>query len=278
MEKCGTVSEAVVRQYARRDWISACVFHDMTEQEVLREVCRRVSDVRSGAGGKAGPRALVLLDLDSTLYQVEPRTFRILSDWAESEEGKLFPTVCSALKSLRWQQVGYSIRDAFDALPLESDSEEVRAAFGAVKGFWSKRFFSNDYIHHDIPYPGAAAFSREVFALGGEIVYLTGRDESGMGKGTRLNLARDGFPVDSERTHFLLKPSTEITDIDHKKKAADFIRQSGTLVASFENEPPNLVALHDLFPAAMHVFMDTVCSDKGAMPRKGLYRIRSFKE
>ena len=109
------------------------------------------------------------------------------------------------------------------------------------------------------------------------IVYLTGRDEPGMGDGTRAMLLRDGFPWETERTHLLLKPAYGLPDLEHKINAAQFIRAHGELVASFENEPPNLVAIYEQFPDAMHVFVETVCSDHAAPAGRGLYRIRGFR-
>jgi hypothetical protein len=38
----------------------------------------------------------------------------------------------------------------------------------------------------------------------------------------------------------------------------------------------NVVALHDVFPEAMHIFVDTVCSQHEAAPRKGLFRVTGF--
>jgi hypothetical protein len=39
----------------------------------------------------------------------------------------------------------------------------------------------------------------------------------------------------------------------------------------------NLVALYELFPDAMHVFVDTVMSDRGAKAINGLYRVKGFE-
>ena len=113
--------------------------------------------------------------------------------------------------------------------------------------------------------------------MGAEVVYLTGRDEPGMGIGTRGRLLEDRFPLDVPRTHLLLKKSFELDDLEHKSKASDYVKRLGNLVASFENEPPNLIALSDIFPAAMHVFVDTVYSERPALPRSGLYRITGFE-
>ena len=112
--------------------------------------------------------------------------------------------------------------------------------------------------------------------LGADVVYLTGRDEPGMGKGTRDRLLHDGFPWDVPRTHLLLKPNSNVPDLEHKLGAGEYIRKHGTLVASFENEPANLSALYGAVPEAMHVYVDTVSSDHQAVPRQGLYRISGF--
>jgi hypothetical protein len=172
--------------------------------------------------------------------------------------------------------VGYSLADTFDAMGLSLEDPEVKEAQQTAKKYWARRFFTNEYLKHDRVYPGAPEFVRELHELGAEIVYLTGRDEPGMGIGTRANLLRDGFPWETERTHLLLKKAFELDDVEHKQGAAEYIRRHGTLVASFENEPLNLVALYELFPEAMHVFVETISSDRPAMPCKGLYRIRGF--
>lgn len=261
---------------ARQEWIDACHFHDLNESEVLREVARRVSDLKAKAGGKKEAHPLVLLDLDSTLYEVQPRTHEIIREWATSDEAAQHPFLHRALRDLKPHHLGYSITDMVSNLGLDSKHPEVASAMADIKKYWVARFFTNKYLPFDKPYPGAAEFTRNLHALGAEIVYLTGRDEPGMGDGTRANLIRDGFPWETHRTHLLLKAAFHLPDLDHKRDAQNYIREHGTLVASFENEPANLIALHDIFPQAMHVFVHTVCSDHPAVPRQGLYRIRGF--
>lgn len=260
----------------RKDWIEACHFHDLSEADVLHEVSRRVSDLKAKAGPSRQTHPLVLLDLDSTLYEVGPRTFRILNEWGDSSDSRRFPSVARALTDLKEHHVGYSLKDTFQALGAMIEPAELDAAMAELKKFWADRFFSSPYLPYDRAYPGAAEFTRKIYGLGAEIVYLTGRDEPNMGDGTRANLLRDGFPWQADRTHLLLKAAAHLPDLGHKQQAADYIRQHGTLVASFENEPANLVALYEIFPEAMHVFVETVCSDHAAIPRQGLYRIRGF--
>lgn len=248
--------------YTRKHWVSACQFHDLTEPEVLNEVSRRVSE---------SEQPLVLLDLDSTLYEVAPRSYQILKEWAQSDESQLYPQVQSLIQKMTLDQMRYSMRETFSHLGLD-DSE----ALASAQQFWMKTFFTNEYLKYDVPYAGASDFARSIHQLGAEIVYLTGRDEPNMGEGTRRNLIRDGFPWEVERTHLLMKPYFEMPDLEYKLSTASFIQQRGKLIASFENEPPNLAALYRIFPDAMHVFVDTVCSDHQASVCHGIYRIAGF--
>ena len=252
----------------RQEWIAACHFHDLTEAEVLAEVARRAQSVEN---------SLVLLDLDGTLYDVAPRTLHILKQWRDSDAARAYPRVREALGSLDLSHIGYSLNDAFLALGLDRDDPQLRPAFEDAKKFWGRRFFTSEYLPHDLPYAGAAKFAQQIHELGAEIIYLTGRDEPGMGEGTRANLIRDGFPWEKERTFLMCKRDASFDDLLHKKQAAAHIRERGNLIASFENEPKNLVALAELFPDAMHVFVETFCSDHEAMPCRGIYRIKGFE-
>lgn len=255
----------------RDDWKKASHFHDLNDREVLVEVSRRVTRSKS-----EGRKPVVLLDLDSTLYEVGPRTHRILREWLDCEESQAFPRIRRELVRLEHSHVGYSLQDTFGALGVSASDTDLAQAIPVIKEFWRERFFSGDYLKHDRAYPGAPEFVREVHGMGALIVYLTGRDEPGMGAGTRSILLRDGFPWEVDRTHLLLKPAYGLPDLEHKRGASDFIRRQGDLIASFENEPANLVGIYELFPDAMHVFVETVSSDHAAPAARGLYRIRGF--
>lgn len=257
------------RHFSREAWVNACRFHEVSGSEVLTQVAHRISEAS---------RPLVLLDLDSTLYEVQPRTRQILHEWSQSSESRSFELTCSAMiKGLPNARLGYSIQDSLVELGLDLAHPEVQESLPAIKDFWRKRFFSSRYLPYDRAYPGAAGFTCRLHEMGAEIIYLTGRDEPGMGEGTRSNLIRDGFPWNHARTHLLLKATPSEPDLEHKKNAAEFIRSRGSLIASFENEPVNLAALYEIFPEAMHVFVDTVCSEHPAVPCQGLYRIAGFE-
>jgi phosphoglycolate phosphatase-like HAD superfamily hydrolase len=251
----------------KAEWLKACHFHDLSEKEVLEEVATRI---------KKTPNSLVLLDLDSTLYEVAPRSHQILKEWVASSESAEFSSVRKTLSALRSEQVGYSLKDTFAAIGLSLEIPEVQKAWESAKKFWAARFFSHDYLQYDHAYPGAAEFTQKIYDLGTQIVYLTGRDEPGMGEGTRRKLIQDKFPWNVPRTTLLMKKHSSLPDLDHKLEAAKYVQTHGTLIASFENEPANLSALYHLIPDAMHVYVDTVSSDHSAMVCKGLYRIKGF--
>lgn len=254
---------------SRKQWSLACQFHERNTAQILDEISTRVS-----AGIQTQTRPIVIFDLDSTLYEVGPRTFRIMQDWAESDQSGPHSELKSRVQALSESQVRYSVPETLE----EALSGAIQKLEGvqSIQSFWFERFFTDDYLAFDRLYPGAAEFVLKVFQTGADVVYLTGRDEPGMGRGTVQNLIRDGLPWNSERTHLLMKPRFAIPDLEFKLQASSDFCRSGALVASFENEPPNIAGLYRLFPEAMHVFVDTVCGNHGAIPYRGLYRIEDW--
>ena len=114
--------------------------------------------------------------------------------------------------------------------------------------------------------------------MGAKIVYLTGRDVPLMAFGTFDQLKSHGLPIEVDRTRLMLKPKRNLDDIEFKSQSAKTISEWGEVVASFENEPKNLVAMASAFgPNVMNVFIETVSSDHPAPKGKSLYRIREFK-
>ncbi len=252
--------------FSRERWIDSCNFHDLSEGQIFEKLFDRI---QGHIQGRAKP--VVLLDLDSTLYEVGPRTFQILSEWARTF-AKEFPGPTDRMMQMAPTEVAYSVVETFEYLKIDH-TDALRSA----QRFWFERFFTNEYLKYDLPYSGSAQFTKNVLQTGAEIVYLTGRDRPGMGIGTEANLIRDGFAWGGPRTRLLMKPDFHTPDLDFKKAATEEVRGVGSLIASFENEPPNVVALFQLFPDAMHVFVDTVCSHQGALACRGLYRIKGWE-
>lgn len=258
--------------YCRTEWVHATEFLSEDGPFILNLVLDRVVQAV-----QAKKKPVVVLDLDSTLYEVQPRTFQIIQEFLNDEaSGGLSSSVREGLQGLQMEQLEYSIRDAFGKLGLNIDASEVQVDLEKLGSFWWKRFFQNDYIQYDIAYPGTQDYVSRLFEAGATLVYLTGRDFPNMGEGTLAAMKRDGFPVDHERIVPMLKPDASMNDKRFKEEAMSRIASLGTLVASFENEPANLVAMQKTLPNALHVFVETVSSDHACLPGKNLYKIRGF--
>lgn len=254
--------------HIRDEWKKNSHFHPHSEEEILNEVHRLIVE-------HATKKPVLLLDLDSTLYEVAPRTHAIINDWVKTTK-VANDTLIEKLRALKTNQIGYSLFDTFKNARIPLTEKHDLDAFSALKEFWWAKFFTNEYLHHDRPYENASAFAQKAHGAGAYIVYLTGREEAPMLEGTVKNLIRDKFPWDTGRTSLLMRQSATQSDLEHKALACERVRQTGKLIASFENEPQNVVALYKSFPESMHVFMDTVCSDHPAEPLKGLYQLKNF--
>ncbi len=257
---------------AREDWVAACEFDASEHADVFARISNKVKDTVA-----LGAKPYVLLDLDSTLYEVAPRTVRILKEAVLALGTELPDSVRGALSSLDALTAGYSLEDTWTNLGLCLKEPELCGARERLHTYWRERFFSNEYLEHDKPYEGTADFARTLHALGAELVYLTGRDEPGMRIGTEKILERDGFPVCGPRVQLRMKPARDMDDVAHKVGVAASLAELGPIVASFENEPRNFVALFQALPETIHVFVETVCSDKPAEVISGAYRLRRFR-
>src|SRR4051812_37090474 len=93
--------------FVRKDWISACLFKNATEQEVWVEIFRRLEQ-------EAHP--VVVLDLDSTLYDLHLRNHQIFLEWSQSSESQPFPIVRKVISEVNADLLGYSVKDTFECL------------------------------------------------------------------------------------------------------------------------------------------------------------------
>jgi hypothetical protein len=117
-------------------------------------------------------------------------------------------------------------------------------------------------VIYDEIIPGAAGYVRRVHDAGATICYLTGRDEPGMGAGTRAALRQNDFPWDEPRVELIMKATFEEPDESHKGRAIECVRALGRVVAAFDNEPELVNLLADAFPEATVVRVDSLHSPK----------------
>lgn len=197
-------------------------------------------------------RILAVFDLDSTLFNVSSRTQKILSEFAEIHD-------IDRLKNVEVLCEDWGVKEAVlrAGFSIEKDFEILQK----LRDYWAAKFFTSEYLHYDVPYPGAISFVQELADTGCEINYLTGRDQARMGKGSFEVLEKWGFPV-AENTLFL-KPSRDQDDelyklewfraLDHSKYEKIFF---------FENEPVNVNAILASHPEVEIIFLDTTHARK----------------
>lgn len=266
--------------HIREAWIKHTQFLPHSQRDVLNLVSEGVDRVL----GKT-KMPIVVFDLDSTLFDVSARSLQIVKDWIAEVAQKKFLQVSEKLQNLKAQEFKYSIDDLWVVRNIEFQGEGAEA-FQNLKSYWRKRFFGHDYLIHDAPTEGAIEFVNKLHEKGAKVVYLTGRDTPQMGFGTFDQLARHGFPIDRPRSRLVLKPKRHLDDMEFKAGVVQSLLDLGEVVANFENEPKNLVAMGKVVldktknpdrEPMMNIFIETVCSDHPAPAAKEIYRIKDFK-
>lgn len=272
-------SELIASQSAKscHPWIDASSFDALPQYEVLAGILERVKDATRARIKGGGKPVKVIFDLDSTIFDVKPRTLRILKEFALSEQAReISPVLAQWSLGLNAHRLLYTLQESALANQLPENEARAEEFLKAAFRFWLKRFFSHSYLTMDHPTPGAVDYVNRVVDAGAVAVYLTGRDWPGMGKGTQTMLENCGFPVDPRVTELIMKPNSGLDDSEFKDEALRELRTNGEAVALFDNEPANFHVFEKNFPEAWLVFFHSNCSAKEAKPVKRLYKIENF--
>lgn len=243
------------------DWPNATAPSD---PDALDEVRMRIE----GAKGKA----VVVFDLDHTLYDNRPRTLQILIEFAASLPPEQVATA-NRIAGLKVDHVHYRLAETLGHVGI-SDAATLESA----TAFWAERFFTDEYVRYDVPIPGAVRYVQDLHARGAFVVYMTGRSAPQFLVGTTESLRRWGFPVGTPYTQLITKPDPETDDLVFKAKAFAQIDRLGRVVAAFENEPGNLAAMAEHWRDCVPVFLLTDFNPKHAgeeLPDR-VRRVRDF--
>jgi hypothetical protein len=218
----------------------------MAEQSAL--MARIVERCRPVAGQ---PVPVVVFDLDGTLMDNRPRTAVILQELAHELRSEAHSSA-EVLAAARTEELAYLLSDSLRKLGVSHPELLERA-----ESFWKSRFFSDDYLKHDIAIAGAVAFARACYDAGAVLVYFTGRDLPLMGLGSFQSLRDLGFPIGVVGTELVCKPDARIPDEQFKRAEGPKMARVGKIVAAFDNEPGNCNAFLEMAPDAEVVFVDT---------------------
>lgn len=213
-------------------------------------------------------KPVLLFDLDDTLIDTRHRKMAILKELAEqpAADGKM----SDLLRTASLKHIKYRVKDTLAALGI-FDEAFVKEA----ERYWWERNFTDAYIEYDLPIPGAVRFVNWLHRKGSQIIYLTGRPEPTMIKGTKINLKQLEFPL-GEDVLLLMKPDAAMDDFDYKKAVMQEIAQMGPLIAAFENEGHNLNMMAEHFPDAFMVLLDTICSPNQPKIPEDSYVIKDY--
>lgn len=214
-------------------------------------------------------KPVFIFDLDSTLFSTQERNHAILGEFVAQIGGPDdFKTLVARLAPA---DMGWNVME-----DLRRRGFRHEPTLGRLKAFWFKRFFHDDYLVFDEPLPGASAYVNAVHDAGATVYYLTGRDEPGMGKGTRVSLAKHRFPMDGDGVILRLKPSFEEPDIAFKRRVLSELHHLGPVLAAFENEPANANLFAEHFPDAEVFFLETIHSPDPPALWPRIIRLKDF--
>lgn len=208
---------------------------------------------------------LVVFDLDSTLFDVSPRLEKVLIDISLTPEFmERFPEVNSYFRNIKTLRNDWGFIKVLQRAGVDHNHHEL---FDYVKEAWHQRFFSNEYIHYDVPYEGATFFVNQLHHLGIPIAYLTGRDVFRMEKGSIEVLKKWDFPLNDNNAKLILKPHKDMNDAKFKCDWFDtFDRSQYSKIYLFENEPVNINYIQARLPEIEMVFFDSTHSGKEPAP------------
>ena len=196
-----------------------------------------------------------------------PRNLKILKE-LPSEIPEL-KTVIDRIgdADIGWNVMGF-LKEHTD---LSEDMEQRIAAF------WKKRFFTDEYVIYDTPYPGADSFVDWLHEKGVGIIYLTGRDRPNMSAGTISSFTEHGFPV-GDGARFVFKPDFDEPDLDFKLRALEEINGTGTVVLAVENEPGNANIIKRCCPGALVMLINTITSPSPEAPDDGILHFDHYPQ
>ena len=208
-------------------------------------------------------RVAVVFDLDSTLFNVSPRTQVILRRLGGDENFRAqFAAEAVVLSNIEVLPSDWGVRQALERTKIAGSQE----LFVAIRNYWRKHFFSSGDLLEDHIYPSANEYVRLVESLGAEVFYLTGRPDSSMREGTLRALAHWGFPLVSD-SHLIMKPSEVQTDESFKGIELQKMCEMGfDYIWFFENEPVIIEQVREMLPQVRIVFVNSVHAGRAAAP------------
>jgi predicted secreted acid phosphatase len=238
------------------------VFQEITTAAALH------ASTSEASPSSSSHRPLAIFDLDSTIFNVSPRTQKILNTFLTLPNTReKYPQEVEYLRDHKVQHTEWGLKQSIERTGLPQKGIPTAAQFGKeLRDFWRKNFFSSDFLHEDRPYEGAVEYVCALAKSGVEILYLTGRDEPNMRRGTLVSLKHWGLPLENERSLIMKPIKGTVEDEDFKDQQIAQIRKAHKNIWFFENEPLIIAKVLISAPEVKIVWIDTTHSGKAQPP------------
>lgn len=246
---------------------SCSILKSKVDQDVIIDVIDDVHQAKIN-----GDKAVIIFDLDDTLFSTRSRTMRIIQEFTSlPQKIDLYPDDIENLRKIKKKQIEYKLADTFKLIKIKNDK-----MLKDMQKFWKARFFTNKYIASDKQIKGASYYVNRLRNMGAHVIYLTGRDRPRMEKGTRKLLISNDFPT-TNGTTLLMKPNKNISDKKFKRVVFEKVEKYGNVLAVFENEAENLNMMAEYFPDARIIFLDTISKSEPEILTSRAVWIRNYK-
>jgi hypothetical protein len=228
----------------------------LREAWALRAVRWQVRSAR-----RSGGRAVVVFDLDNTLFDPTARATRILRWIGRKHDVK-------ALRGFTYN--GENAADLYRLVGSEVKDPARLKLLGARFAKMYDRLGASGTL--DRLAPGAVAYVNALRRAGATIVYLTGRSAAERRR-TLQTLKRAGLPTAG--AELIMRPSS-IRDVQaFKRGELPRLSALGRVVASFDDDPANCALFKRQMPGA-RVFQVRMHRRPGEALPAGVSRVRDF--
>ena len=211
---------------------------------------------------KSSKNSLYVFDLDSTLFCVSGRTQKILQ--TAPDYLKDIPShQANLLRNIKVNTNDFSLH----GILKRSGIQLSFLCYKEIFHFWTHHFFSNDFLKYDILYKGVQSYLQKLQKTNSEIMYLTGRCSSLMGKGTYQQLKNWNLPLKT-KDHLMMKENAYTEDAYYKKCRLQKLSQKYQNIWFFENEPAVIHFVHHFLPKISCVFVNSANSGRQVLQKK----------
>jgi hypothetical protein len=216
---------------------------DAPDRQVLAEIREKVDKAKG-----TGRVAFAVFDLDDTLVDSATRTRAIFMDALRSSRAPAGAE--RAMEQLDYVCLSeYSTSLSWNLARAEFNEEIKRY----LEDAWQNAALSERYVDRAVPMRGAAAFVRDLHKRGATIVYLTNRPDRQLRDATLRALDARGFPTSREGTLLVMQTASAADSSSWKADELRRLSETGQVVATFENEPDNVLLYSKVAPNASSV-------------------------